>query len=394
VGPRYNEKYKTAAENALHSCYKSALTLLKEKNLTSIAFPVINSQKRGFPPENGAHVAIRTVRRFLEHFGTGINSVIFCFANQIDLSRYNKILPLYFPRNYDEELFSKEELPRDIGNEFGETVIEERKIKITAFPTPLVGASPKNEHSSPSKTLVKPTYPAPNPSFSPLSKTESVQQFGAMKYDIDEEKRKRLQNLSKTELAIIEQQQTYQRWIQQAKKMDLSDIARSGIIYESGKDIHGRPVIVIVGKKIPDNSQHMMDKIFMFALKLMDGIVNKEYVVVYLHTFMDEREKPEFSWFQKVYSVMDSRFGKNLKSFYIVHPTFWLKVAESVLSTFTSEDTFWSKVKYIEQLRDLYNFISNDQIIIPEEIFEYDYAENGHLYTSNISNSETRNEDL
>jgi hypothetical protein len=29
VGPRYNEKYKTAAENALHSCYKSSLTLLK-----------------------------------------------------------------------------------------------------------------------------------------------------------------------------------------------------------------------------------------------------------------------------------------------------------------------------------------------------------------------------
>lgn len=52
--------------------------------------------------------------------------------------------------------------------------------------------------------------------------------------DIDEEKKKRLQNLSKAELAAIEQQQTYQRWIQQARKMDLSDIARLGIIYESG----------------------------------------------------------------------------------------------------------------------------------------------------------------
>lgn len=64
------------------------------------------------------------------------------------------------------------------------------------------------------------------------------------------------------------------------------------------------------------------------------------------------------------------RFGKNLKAFYIVHPTFWLKIAESFLSTFM-DDTFWSKVKYVDQLRDLYNFISQDQIIIPNEIFEY-----------------------
>jgi len=215
VGPRYNEKYKTAAENALHSCYKSSLTLLKEKNLSSIAFPVINSQKRGFPPDNGAHVAIRTVRRFLEHFGIGIKTVIFCFANQLEMTRYVKILPLYFPRNSEEELFSKEELPRDVGNEYGETVIEERKIKINAFPTPLLGPTHKND--GPSRMNSNEPL-APNP----LTKIESVQQFGTMKYDIDEEKRKKLQSLSKAELAVIEQQQTYQRWLQQAKKNGFS----------------------------------------------------------------------------------------------------------------------------------------------------------------------------
>lgn len=34
-----------------------------------------------------------------------------------------------------EEKFSKDELPRDVGNEFGETVIEERKIRIAAYPS-------------------------------------------------------------------------------------------------------------------------------------------------------------------------------------------------------------------------------------------------------------------
>lgn len=31
VGPRYNEQYKTAAENALHFCYRNSLRMLKEE---------------------------------------------------------------------------------------------------------------------------------------------------------------------------------------------------------------------------------------------------------------------------------------------------------------------------------------------------------------------------
>jgi len=176
--------------------------------------------------------------------------------------------------------------------------------------------------------------------------------------------------------------------------MDLAEVARLSIVFESGKDIHGRTVVVIVGHRIPDASNATMDKIFLLALKLMDTIVNKEYVIVYLHTFMEDRDKPDFSWFQKVYSVMDNRFGKNLRSFYIVHPTFWLKMAETFLSSFTADDSFWSKVKYIEHLRDLYNYVSNDQIIIPEEIYEYDYQEFGSQYQSSHSKTYSIDENL
>jgi len=172
VGPRYNEKYKTAAENALHGCYKSSLTILKENNLTTIEFPVLNSQKRGFPPENGAHIAIRTVRRFLEHYGQGVAYIVFCLSNHTDETRYKKFLPLYFPRNYQEELYSREELPRDIGNEFGETVIEERKIKINAFPTPIVGNKPQGSaFSKPATRPPKPNYKPPDPTAKQVKKT-------------------------------------------------------------------------------------------------------------------------------------------------------------------------------------------------------------------------------
>ena len=48
---------------------------------------------------------------------------------------YQSLLPLYFPRNSDEELFAAMHLPLDVGNVDGEPVIAERQIRITAKPT-------------------------------------------------------------------------------------------------------------------------------------------------------------------------------------------------------------------------------------------------------------------
>ena len=43
-------------------------------------------------------------------------------------------MPLYFPRNLQEELYAAQRLPLDVGNEDGEPVIAERKIRIAATP--------------------------------------------------------------------------------------------------------------------------------------------------------------------------------------------------------------------------------------------------------------------
>jgi len=43
-------------------------------------------------------------------------------------------MPLYFPRNQQEELYAARRLPLDVGNEDGEPVIAERKIRIAAGP--------------------------------------------------------------------------------------------------------------------------------------------------------------------------------------------------------------------------------------------------------------------
>ncbi|XP_066382433.1 uncharacterized protein, partial [Miscanthus floridulus] len=71
-GPKYAVKYHTAAENALSHCYRSCLELLIENGLESIAMGCI------YPREPASHVAIKTVRRFLEKQKGKITGVIFC----------------------------------------------------------------------------------------------------------------------------------------------------------------------------------------------------------------------------------------------------------------------------------------------------------------------------
>eukprot|EP00795_Rhopilema_esculentum_P017522 gene17522-9145_t len=77
VGPRYNVKYKTAAESALYMCYRNVLGHAREHHLKSLGLSVIHTTRRGYPPEEGAHIALRTVRRFLEKNFDAFEVVVF-----------------------------------------------------------------------------------------------------------------------------------------------------------------------------------------------------------------------------------------------------------------------------------------------------------------------------
>ena len=47
---------------------------------------------------------------------------------------YKSIMPLYFPRSKAEVLYAAMALPLDLGDEFGEPIIPERKIRISVNP--------------------------------------------------------------------------------------------------------------------------------------------------------------------------------------------------------------------------------------------------------------------
>lgn len=174
VAPKFSTKYQLAAENALHCCYRQCLSVLKEEGLDTIAFCCVSQKRKNYPPTEAAHIAIRTVRRFLEHFGTGIERVVFCTDNVEEYCLYEAILPMYFPRSSTELSYSLANLPENIGNQYGEPVKEERKIRI--LPS-LPASAPQNE-------------PEASPAALPAKKCDML--FASMAENPDDEKLKRL----------------------------------------------------------------------------------------------------------------------------------------------------------------------------------------------------------
>jgi len=83
----------------LSDCYKNALNLLKENELDTIAFPCISTGIYGYPNENAAEVALKTIREWLEKedYRENVKRIIFCLFLDIDIEVYHKLLPEYFP---------------------------------------------------------------------------------------------------------------------------------------------------------------------------------------------------------------------------------------------------------------------------------------------------------
>ena len=68
VGPIYFEHSPAEAEALLTSCYENSLKLAKEKDLKTIAFPLISAGVYGYPQRDAIRVAIETMKLHQDDF--------------------------------------------------------------------------------------------------------------------------------------------------------------------------------------------------------------------------------------------------------------------------------------------------------------------------------------
>jgi hypothetical protein len=195
--------------------------------------------------------------------------------------------------------------------------------------------------------------------------------LSGMSEDPDEEKRRNLANKSDEEIEKEKAEILYARYLRQSRETDLSEIARYNLIYPSGSDQQGRPVVVVVGSHFPTKqTPELLGMVLLYVIRVMDHIVNKDYVIVYLHSNMTQDHMPEFSWLRQLHFIFDHKYAKNLRACYVVHPTFWLKAAAVVMSPFMNSN-FTDKLRYFNRLQDLLTVVDIQRLNIPSSVFTY-----------------------
>ncbi|CAI2188548.1 17663_t:CDS:10, partial [Funneliformis geosporum] len=83
----------------LHKAYIRSLEVMTENNLKSIAFSNISTGVYGYPRVKAAHVALSTIRRWLEGHSNldKIDRIIFCVFEIENKDVYEHLLQVYFP---------------------------------------------------------------------------------------------------------------------------------------------------------------------------------------------------------------------------------------------------------------------------------------------------------
>ena len=89
VGPIVQGKLTAEHCRLLKSCYQSCLELAVQNGIDSIAFCCISTGVFGFPKQEAAEIAVRTVRNFMKSHR--IKVIINVFGNE-DYGIYRKIL--------------------------------------------------------------------------------------------------------------------------------------------------------------------------------------------------------------------------------------------------------------------------------------------------------------
>uniref|UniRef100_A0AAY4CLL2 CRAL-TRIO domain-containing protein n=1 Tax=Denticeps clupeoides TaxID=299321 RepID=A0AAY4CLL2_9TELE len=128
-------------------------------------------------------------------------------------------------------------------------------------------------------------------------------------------------------------------------------------------------IIVFSSCHLPENTlenyQYIMDNLFSYLVGTLDLMVAENYLIVYLCGMTSRNKLPTMGWLRECYSTIDRRLRKNLKGFYIVHPTWYIKALITIIKPFISSK-FSQKLQFVDQLQELSRHIPMDQVQIPD----------------------------
>ncbi|KAM3597075.1 uncharacterized protein V6R79_025702 [Siganus canaliculatus] len=120
-----------------------------------------------------------------------------------------------------------------------------------------------------------------------------------------------------------------------------------------------------------ENYQYVMDNLFRYVVGTLDLMVSENYVIVYLCAGGQKDKVPGISWLKECYTTIDRRLRKNLKGFYVVHPTWYIKALITIIKPFISSK-FSRKLQFVDSLQELSGLVPTEHVQIPDLVTQYD----------------------
>ncbi|XP_030367955.1 protein prune homolog 2 isoform X3 [Strigops habroptila] len=144
-------------------------------------------------------------------------------------------------------------------------------------------------------------------------------------------------------------------------------------------------IIVFAACFLPDSSRtdynYVMENLFLYVISTLELMVAEDYMIVYLNGATPRSRMPGLGWMKKCYQMIDRRLRKNLKSFIIVHPSWFIRTILAVTRPFISSK-FRSKIQYVNTLAELHEMIPMEYVHIPDSIVETSCLSNDPEITS------------
>lgn len=329
-----------------------------------------------------------TVRRFLEKQKSKIAGVVFCTVSSSDTEIYKRLLPLYFPRDRQEEEIAVSKLPADVGDENGETVIDERKIRIRPLPA---GATDRAATTAPidlpfdsglaSKRSSFKLDSYLDPSFMSLIKDpdlrrkEQWEKSAQAQKGFNYAKLLGYGDLACPSLSAAEEYSLHSRYLAKANSLNLSEIAEMKIIYRGGVDSEGRPVMVVVGAHFLLRCLDL-ERFVLHVVKEFEPLIQKPYSIVYFHSAASLQPQPDLGFMKRLQQILGRKHQRNLHAIYVLHPTLGLRTAILAMQMFVDGEV-WKKVVYVDRLVHLFRYVPREQLTIPDFVFQHDLEVNG-----------------
>ncbi|XP_077937202.1 protein prune homolog 2 isoform X2 [Gasterosteus aculeatus] len=110
-----------------------------------------------------------------------------------------------------------------------------------------------------------------------------------------------------------------------------------------------------------------------YVVGTLDLMVAENYVMVYLCAGGQKDKLPGISWLRDGYTTINRRLRKNLKGFYVVHPTWYIKALITIIKPFISSK-FSRKLQFVGSLQGLSQLVPTEHVQVPDCVSLYDQS--------------------